>query len=85
MFVYLISQSTEAINKAEGSGIDISRRQTEYIKKFSIITFRKVTDNVLFSMMINQQGLLPKWGTSFFLLLPYPMMSSTVKKVLSQF
>lgn len=60
MFVYLISQSTEAINKAEGSGIDISRRQTEYIKKFSIITFRKVTDNVLFSMMINQQGLLPK-------------------------
>lgn len=33
------------MDKTEDSGIDISGRQTEYIKKFQVITFRKVTGN----------------------------------------
>ena len=46
MFVYLASQSTEAINQVEGSTINIRGRQTVYIKKFAAVTFRKVTDNI---------------------------------------
>lgn len=35
------------MDKTEGRGIDISGKQNEHIKKFHVITFRKVTGNIV--------------------------------------